>query len=70
MYISLFRKFAIECLKTFHRLDEIRKWYNVAEHGSRYSTYAIQKVSEYDQDIKQSHTADQTIAPRVRATEH
>ena len=29
-----------------------------------------QKVSEYDQDIPQSHTADQPTVPRERATEH
>ena len=28
------------------------------------------KKSEYDQDIPQSHTADQHMAPRGRATEH
>ena len=29
-----------------------------------------QKVSDYDQEIPQSHTADQHTAPRERATEH
>ena len=31
---------------------------------------ASQKVSENDQEIPQSHTADQSTAPRGRATEH
>ena len=30
---------------------------------------AKKKMSEYDQKIPQSHTADQPMAPRVRATE-
>ena len=30
----------------------------------------LQKVSEYDQEIPQSHTADQPTAPVGRATEH
>ena len=30
----------------------------------------LQKVSEYDQEIPQSHTADQPMAPRGRATKH
>ena len=30
----------------------------------------LQKESEYDQDITQSHTADQPMAPRGRAIEH
>ena len=30
----------------------------------------IQKVSEYDQEIAQSHTAVQPTAPWGRATEH
>ena len=30
----------------------------------------VEKVSEYDQEISQSHTADQPTAPRGRATEH
>ena len=30
----------------------------------------IKKVSEYDQEISQSHTADQPMAPRGRTTEH
>ena len=30
----------------------------------------VKKVSEYDQEIQQSHTADQPTAPRGRATEH
>ena len=29
----------------------------------------FQKVSEYDQEIPQSHTADQPMAPRGRFTE-
>ena len=29
-----------------------------------------EKVSEYDQDKPQSHTADETIAPEGRTTEH
>ena len=31
---------------------------------------SLQKVSEYDQEIPQSETADQTTAPRGRATQH
>ena len=30
----------------------------------------MKKVSEYDQEIPQSHTADQPTAPRGRVTEH
>ena len=30
----------------------------------------IQKVSEYDQEIPQSHTEDHPTAPRGRVTEH
>ena len=30
----------------------------------------FQNVSEYDQEIPQSHTADKPTAPRGRATEH
>ena len=30
----------------------------------------LQKVSEYDQEIPQPHTADQLMVPRGRATEH
>ena len=33
-------------------------------------TVLYPKVSEYDQEIPQSHTADQPMAPRGRATEH
>ena len=31
--------------------------------------FATNKVSEYDQEIPQSHTADQIMAPLGRATE-
>ena len=30
----------------------------------------MEKASEYDQEIPQSHTADQPTAPQGRATEH
>ena len=33
-------------------------------------SWTIKKLSEYDQEIPQSHTADQPIAPRGIATEH
>ena len=34
------------------------------------SSRKVQKVSEYDQEIPQSHTADQPTAPRGRAIKH
>ena len=34
------------------------------------STEESQKVSEYDQEIPQSHTVDRPTAPRGRAVEH
>ena len=34
------------------------------------SNTELLKVSEYEQEIPQSHTADQPTAPRGRATEH
>ena len=33
-------------------------------------TALCEKVSEYDQEIPQSHNADQPVAPWERATEH
>ena len=38
-------------------------------HSSSYK-HLYEKVSEYDQEIPQSHTADQPTAPLGRATEH
>ena len=32
--------------------------------------YLLRKVSEYDEEIPQSHTADKPMAPWERGTEH
>ena len=39
-------------------------------HQDLHCLLIIQKVSEYDQAMPQSHTADQPTSPRGRATEH
>ena len=44
---------------------------NKAIHGmKKKSRSRTPKVSEYDQEIPHSHTADQPTAPRGRVTEH
>ena len=41
-----------------------------ARENKYYKKRLPQKVSEYDQEIPKSHTADQPTAPRGRATKH
>ena len=43
---------------------------NKVQSNHFFSSSLLPKVSEYDQEIAQLHTADQTMAPRGRATEH
>ena len=40
------------------------------EAKAYFNLFYHQKVSEYDQEIPQSHTADQSMAPLGRGIEH
>ena len=53
----------IICWKFCHVLHKLLR--EGHQNVSRY-----QKLSKYDQEIPQSHTADQPMAPGGRATEH
>ena len=49
----------------FRRLQDV-----LAGVPPRLCSWAKKKVSEYDQEMLQSHTADQPMTPRGRVTEH
>ena len=44
--------------------------FQIVQKNQLFSLSLLPKVSEYDQEIAQSHTADQPTALRGRATEH
>ena len=48
-----------------HRLQDV-----LSGVPPRLRSWAKKKVSEYDQEIPQTHTADQPMTPRGRVTEH
>ena len=53
-------------------ISSIINWTSTYQiHGSLGSiSYLLQKVSEYNHEISQSHTADQPTGSRDEATEH
>ena len=52
-----------------HAFNELRKSVKNARLGAFYRFFATKIVNEYDQEIPQSQTADNPVAPRGRAAQ-